>query len=166
MVSIILLLLVGSIGCAHAQIFIDHESSPEVNGSDLITLNPNMEYSPDEVVRFQVEALANNDKPYENAGIELVYRFASPKNKRITGPLYRFMRIVYNPFYRPILNHQIAHYGEVRVEGDLAFQIVLLTTEDGDRIGYIFTLSKQNGGHYDGCWMTDNVLLLLNFQET
>ncbi len=29
--------------------------------------------------------------------------------------------------------------------------------DDGRRVTYVFTLSRQRGGEYDGCWMTDGV---------
>lgn len=144
----------------------DHESPPYyLNPAKGKVLRPNPDYSPDEVIRLQIEALARNDKPYTNAGIAIAFRFASPLNKKMTGPLPRFTRIVYNRMYRSILNHQIAHYGELEIDGDKAFQAVLLTTSDGDRVGYVFSLSKQKDGRYANCWMTDSVLFLPKFQE-
>ena len=106
-----------------------------------------------------------HDTPYNNAGVELAFRFASPSNKETTGSLRRFRRIVYNAFYRPLLNHQIAHYGELQIEGDKALQLVVLTTSEGDRVSYIFVLSRQTDGHYEDCWMTDTVLPLPGLQD-
>ena len=51
---------------------------------------PDPSLSPQDVVSIQIEALRNNDTPYENRGIEVTFNFASPANKRITGPLERF----------------------------------------------------------------------------
>ena len=67
---------------------------------------PGPEYGPADVVRIQVQALAHNDTPYRNAGIEVAFRFASPANKRVTGPLWRFIQMLYNPTYRPFLDHR------------------------------------------------------------
>ena len=118
---------------------------------------PGPEYGPAEVVRIQVQALANNDTPYPNAGIEVAFRFASPANKRVTGPLWRFIRLLYDPTYRPFLHHKVAHFGQVDIQGSEATQTVILTTAEGQRVGYVFRLSKQRGAPCEACWMTDGV---------
>jgi hypothetical protein len=48
-------------------------------------------------VRIQVEALRKNGPL--NEGIELTYRFTSPGNKQVTGPLDRFVRMVSSALY-------------------------------------------------------------------
>ena len=121
------------------------------------SLSPSPNYSPGDVIRIQLQALADNDHPYENAGIEIAFRFASPANKSATGPLERFIQMVHNPAYRPMLNHQEVVYGELQVEGNQAVQAVILITSSGERVGYVFTLSRQEGGTCHGCWMTDGV---------
>ena len=125
---------------------------------------PGPEYGPADVVRIQVQALANNDAPYRNAGIEIAYRFASPANKRVTGPLRRFIRLLYDPTYRPFLNHKVAHFGQVDIRGSEATQTVILTAVNGRRVGYVFRLSKQRGAPCEACWMTDGVWRI-NLQE-
>lgn len=118
---------------------------------------PGPEYGPADVVRIQVQALADNDTPYRNAGIEVAFRFASPANKRFTGPLRRFIRMLYGPTYRPFLHHQAAHFGHVDIQGTEATQTVILTAANGRRVGYVFRLSKQRGAPCRACWMTDGV---------
>ena len=118
---------------------------------------PGPEYGPADVVRIQVQALAHNDTPYRNAGIEVAFRFASPANKRVTGPLWRFIQMLYNPTYRPFLDHQAAHFGHVDIQGAEATQTVILTAANGQRVGYVFRLSKQRGAPCRACWMTDGV---------
>ena len=118
---------------------------------------PGPDYGPADVVRIQVQALANNDTPYRNAGIEVAFRFASPANKRVTGPLWRFIRLLYDPTYRPFLYHKVAHFGQVDIQGSEATQTVILTAANGRRVGYVFRLSKQPGAPCKACWMTDGV---------
>ena len=118
---------------------------------------PGPEYGPAEVVRIQVQALADNDTPYRNAGIEVAFRFASPANKRFTGPLRRFIRLLYTPTYRPFLHHKVAHFGQVDIQGSEATLTVILTAANGHRVGYVFRLSKQRGAPCKACWMTDGV---------
>lgn len=119
---------------------------------------PSPDLSPEDVVRLQVEALQNNDEPHPDAGIEAAFRFASPANRRATGPLERFTAMVKGQAYSAMLGFERAEYGEMRVEGDQAAQRVTLVQPDGRRVSYVFGLSKQSGGEYDGCWMTDSVM--------
>ena len=119
--------------------------------------SPSPEYGPEDVVRIQVQALANNDTPYRNAGIEVAFRFASPANKRFTGPLWRFISMLYSPTYRPFLFHRAAHIGQVDIQESQASLTVVLTAEDGRRAGYVFRLSRQPAGPCEACWMTDEV---------
>ena len=44
-----------------------------IGKADLI---PQPKFTPDLVVGIQLDALANNDKPYQDAGIEIAFRFA------------------------------------------------------------------------------------------
>ena len=120
--------------------------------------HPHPDLLPAEVIRIQIEALGKNDSPYENAGIEIAFRFASPTNKLATGPLERFIQIARSPAYRPMLNHRGAEYSELQTRDDEAVQPVILTTKAGEQIGYTFFLSKQRGGPFDSCWMTDGVI--------
>ena len=126
------------------------------NKSELV--HPSSDYSPGEVIRVQLEALAHNDDPYKDAGIEVVFGFASPANKMVTGPLARFIRMVHNPVYCALLHHQAAYYGELEVQGNQARQSVGVTAANGEHVGYVFILSRQKGNPCDECWMTDSVV--------
>jgi len=57
-----------------------------------------------------------------------------------------------------MIDHQTAQLGDLIVENAQAFLPVSLTASDGKRVGYMFILSKQEGGTYDQCGMTDAVL--------
>jgi len=118
---------------------------------------PSPDLSPKDVVRLQVEALGDNDTPYEDAGIEAAFRFASPANKRATGPLNRFRTLFDIETYRPMIDHVGAQYSDVQVDGNVARMGVMLTSERGRQVGYLFRLSKQSSAPHEGCWMTDGV---------
>ena len=162
----ILLLVSFFSGLTIIQAAASDETAAATSGRDaetgLVTkhdaLIPHPDRAPGEVVRIQLDALAKNDNPYRDAGIETTFRFASPANKQATGPLRRFIRMLYNPLYSPMLDNQAATYGDLIIEGDRARQSVILTTADDQRVGYMFFLSKQKGGPFDQCWMTDSVL--------
>ena len=117
---------------------------------------PEPELKPNDVVRLQLLAMQQNDD--SDFGIEVTFRFASPANKKQTGPLKRFIRLVRNPSYHPLLNHINATFLELTVEEDFAVQDVIITTSNGKRIGYRFRLSIQKGPLYPDCWMTDSVI--------
>ena len=123
---------------------------------DIENAYPEPELKPNDVVRLQLLAMQQNDD--SDFGIEVTFRFASPSNKIQTGPLKRFIRLVRNPSYRPLLNHINATFLELNIEEDFAVQDVIITTSNRERIGYRFRLSIQKGPLIPGCWMTDSVI--------
>ena len=74
------------------SLFSFHETSAEL-------LKPNNEFKPFDVVKIQLSALKNNNKPYQNAGIEQTWEFAHPSNKKFTGPLSRFIELLNDDSY-------------------------------------------------------------------
>jgi len=121
-------------------------------------LQPAPDLSPEDVVRIQVEALQNNDE--QDKGIEVTFRFASPANKQATGPLGRFIRMVKDPAYSPMLNHKTADYDPIEIEDNSATQRVTIINTNGKATVYLFKLSKQAGPPCNGCWMTDSVTVV------
>jgi len=121
-------------------------------------IQPDSVYTPGEVVGIQMRALGNNNTPFENAGIALTFRFASPGNRLITGPLLRFAMLFENPAYQPMLNHQALEIGESVIVNGLAMVPVIIENHNGERAGYMFTLSQQSLAPYENCWMTDKVV--------
>lgn len=113
--------------------------------------------SPAEVVRIQLEALRHNDDL--DRGIEVAFRFASPSNKRSTGPLPRFARMIKTGPYALMLGYQSAAYEDVEISGDRARQRVTLIGPGG-ATGYEFFLSRQVHAECQGCWMTDAVTVV------
>ncbi len=129
-----------------------------VGASHLPQTEPDPSLSPQDVVSIQIEALQNNDIPYEDRGIEVTFNFASPANQRMTGPLERFKEMVRNPVYGPMINHRDAKYENLVVEGEFARIDVVLNSKEGEYLGYRFILSRQHGNEYEGSWMTDAVI--------
>jgi hypothetical protein len=119
---------------------------------------PSPKLSPEQVVGIVMNALKNNDK--KDNGIATTFRFASPQNRRFTGPLPRFIAMVKSPGYRSMLHFKSMTRGPIQVRGDQARQTVTITTSDGQKLSYLFGLSKQQAAPYKDCWMTDSVLAL------
>ncbi len=127
-------------------------SGPAGNGDP----RPSPALDPGEVVRIQIAALRTNS--LLNEGIELTYRFASPENKRATGPLPRFVDMVRSSPYDRLLNHRSARYSPVLVSGNEAHQVVIIIDRNGEEFAYHWLLSRQNQGEFKDCWMTNAVI--------
>jgi len=118
---------------------------------------PNINNTPQQVVKTVVDALRDNDK--DNTGIATVFCFASPNNKASTGPLERFTAMITNGFgHMP--NHAYSYTDEMTIDNDIAQQPVWLVTTDGREYGYLFTVGKQKDGEFAGMWMTEAVMPL------
>ena len=64
----------------------DPESFTQQEGAPTLVI-PFTDLTLPEVVRIQIEALQHNANPYTDAGIPLTFSFASPSNRRNTGPV-------------------------------------------------------------------------------
>lgn len=117
-------------------------------------VNPSPDHPPARVVAIQLEALRLNDEA--NRGIAVAFRFASPANKAVTGPLPRFAYMIRHGPYRPMLDYQTAIYDPVVIFERQARQRVTLLGRMG-AISYVFHLSRQVAGPCRDCWMTDAV---------
>lgn len=118
---------------------------------------PSVKLEPQDVVRIVINALAENDKPYADAGIETTFSFASPANKVNTGPLDRFIQMVKGAPYGIMVDHAKSDFSEVVLMGNKAYQMVQLTAVDGRAEVFAFRLSKQQDGEFKDMWMTDAV---------
>jgi hypothetical protein len=123
---------------------------------DLPTPDPTE--NPEEVVSVQLEALRNNNDPYADAGIMTAYNYASPANRRSTGPLDSFIQMVKSPRYSVMIDFEEATRGPIEVSEREADQKVTITGDSGRTVTYEFGLSVQSEGMFEGCWMTDRVL--------
>ena len=132
----------------------EYQTSVEASKS----MKPKPSMGPQEVVDLQMKAMQRNNYPYENHGIEVAYRFASPANKENTGPIQRFTQMVNNEIYNSLLNARQYGLDAVEVEGNVAVQKVTLIDQQKKPVVYFFQLSKQEEGTYKDCWLTDGVV--------
>lgn len=119
---------------------------------------PHPELTAPEVVRIQLDAMAHNDDPMPNAGIATAFRFASPDNRRLTGPLDRFTAMVRGESYRDLLDHRSAELLSPMETPAHTLVPVRLVSRDGVEVRYLFVLTRQGDGDCSGCWMTDAVM--------
>ena len=119
---------------------------------------PTPEINPEDVVKIQLSSLMNNNEPYLNAGIEQTWEFAHPSNRAFTGPIQRFTQMMFAPSYAVMLDHKKHEILEVKLEKNIAYFFIELTSIDGKMFGFKWTLEKvkEEGGFKD-CWMTTAV---------
>jgi hypothetical protein len=118
-------------------------------------LIPNNSILPAEVVKIQLAALMNNDKKFEDSGIEQTWNFAHPNNKENTGPLPNFKMMIKGNSYRMLLNH-ISHTITELGSSDnwVQFEVVIL---DKDKIYHKFNWQVEKftpEGPLQDCWLT------------
>jgi len=117
---------------------------------------PSPALDPAQVVRIQLGALAHVDEPVHDAGLAIVFSFASPGNQAQTGPLPKFVELV-RKSYPEMLNHRSAVLIKTVIDGDQALQGVELIDRSGTAHRYVFVLTRQVEPPYRDCWMTDGV---------
>ena len=134
-------------------LFSFQESSAEL-------LKPNIKLKPFDVVKIQLAALKNNNKPYKNAGIEQTWEFAHPSNKNFTGPLLRFIKLLNDEGYNILLNHIEHEVVEVyKSEEKFIYEVIIL---DKEKFFYKYNWQVgkfSNGGSLNNCWLTTSVSL-------
>ena len=121
-------------------------------------LKPNPFIKPQEVISIQLTALQKNSIPYSNAGITQTWEFAHPSNRQYTGPLEKFISMMYSPSYIIMLDHQFHNIIPVSQDDDVAYFFIELIDKLGNKFGFQWTLKKVLvQGDYKNCWMTVGV---------
>lgn len=102
-------------------------------------IEPDSELSAQEVVEIQLLGLqaAGMDR---RAGIEQVWRFAHPDNRKMTGPITRFSSLFDLPAYAPLIGLQDYVINDRAVNQTQARFVVTIRARDGAAYGYIWTL--------------------------
>jgi hypothetical protein len=123
-------------------------------------VRPEKSLSPADVVRIQLETISANRRGDDMTGIEQVWTFAHPDNRRLTGPLPRFARMLRSPNYQMLLGNRGHRIERVSIDDGTAHFAVRVTSRDGGIYGYSWRLSKATEGAAVGAWMTTSVVLV------
>ena len=121
-------------------------------------LIPSSDIKPSEVVKIQLMGLQKNDQYFQDSGIEQTWNFAHPNNKKVTGPLPNFKRMIKGDAYQMMLNH-ISHTITLLGSGDkwTQFEVIIL---DKDKIYHKFNWQVEKyteEGQMRDCWLTTMV---------
>jgi hypothetical protein len=120
-------------------------------------LLPDPARSPAEVIAIQLSALQANDTPEPDAGIAQTFAFAHPDNRRVTGPLSRFAQMIKGPQYQVLLGHRSHEIREVASTDKEAAFAVIVTSRDGEVVGFRWAVARVADGEHAGAWMTIGV---------
>ena len=121
-------------------------------------LVPRSDIKPSEVVKIQLMGLQKNDQYFQDSGIEQTWNFAHPNNKKVTGPLSNFKKMIKGDAYQMMINH-ISHSITQLGSGDkwTQFEVIIL---DKDKIYHKFNWQVEKyieEGKLKDCWLTTMV---------
>ena len=129
-----------------------------ISTSNAELLKPNSNIKPSEVVKIQLLGLQNNNKVFNDSGIEQTWNFAHPMNKQATGPLDRFKEMLKSNNYQMMINHISHTITQIR-GGDnwVQFEVIIL---DNKKIYHKFNWQVEKyteDGPLKDCWLTTMV---------
>jgi hypothetical protein len=121
-------------------------------------LKPNNQIKPDEVVKIQLSGLQKNDSSFKDSGIEQTWNFAHPNNKKVTGPLPNFKRMLKGDSYQMMINHLSHTITKLGSSDNWAqFEVIIL---DKNKIYHKFNWQVEKymeDGFLKDCWLTTMV---------
>lgn len=128
--------------------------APEIPDDGSPRPHPNL--TPDQVVRLQIEAL--RQAAQDDSGIQMARRFVSPRwrsGEREGKP--SFTETFRASEFHLFQDYTNAELGEVKLDGNRAYQIVLLENSSGQFSSFLFVLGKQTDDPFQDCWLTRDV---------
>ena len=121
-------------------------------------LNPSSAITPKEVVKIQLSGLQQNDLEFKDSGIEQTWNFAHPNNKKVTGPLNNFKRMIKGASYQMMIDHLSHTITEVgSSDKSVQFEVIIL---DKNKIYHKFNWQVEKyteEGSLKDCWLTTMV---------
>ena len=121
-------------------------------------LKPSSDINPKEVVKIQLTGLQKNDLNFKDSGIEQTWNFAHPNNKKVTGPLGNFKRMLKGNSYEMMINHLSHTITQLGSSDKWAqFEVIIL---DKNKIYHKFNWQVEKyteEGELKDCWLTSMV---------
>ena len=121
-------------------------------------LKPNRNINPKEVVKIQLTGLQKNDFNFKDSGIEQTWNFAHPNNKKVTGPLGNFKKMIKGDTYQMMINHLSHTITQLGSTDKWAqFEVIIL---DKNKIYHKFNWQVEKyteDGELKDCWLTSMV---------
>ena len=127
-----------------------------ISNADLI--KPNSNLKPLDVLMIQLNSLKNNNIPYKDAGIEQTWEFAHPNNKKATGPLEKFKKMIYSENYHLLIGHENYEITVLDESKNILVYKVYILSKNKKKYYYIWQVERVLfKGNLKNCWMTTNV---------
>ena len=102
--------------------------------------------------------MQQNDLKFKDSGIEQTWNFAHPNNKKVTGPLNNFKRMIKSASYQMMIDHLSHTITEVGSSNKSAqFEVIIL---DKNKIYHKFNWQVEKytaEGFLKDCWLTTMV---------
>ena len=121
-------------------------------------INPSSDIKPAEVVKIQLTGLQNNDSRFKDSGIEQTWNFAHPNNRKVTGPLDNFKRMLKGDSYQMMIDHLSHTITKLGSSNNWAqFEVIIL---DKNKIYHKFNWQVEKyteDGELMNCWLTTMV---------
>jgi len=110
------------------------------------------------VVKIQLLGLQKNDFDYKDSGIEQTWNFAHPNNKKATGPLNNFKKMIKGEAYQMMIDHLSHTITQLRTSDNwVQFEVIIL---DKEKIYHKFNWQVEKysiDGPLKDCWLTTMV---------
>ena len=118
---------------------------------------PNAKLTAYQVLILQLQSLKNNSKLGEDRGIEQVFIFAHPDNKKITGPINKFKKMIKSYPYSIFLDH---NENKVELAHKDQFHEVYLVKVTKNKISrtFLWTLIPYIDDNKNSLWSTVSVI--------
>ena len=107
-----------------------------------------------DVIKIQLNALKENNKPNKNSGIKQTWMFAHPQNKKITGPYERFQKMLLGDQYNVLLNHESHKIKLIMNSKNKYIYNVEIISIDKKMYLYKWHLEKSTIKNCNSCWFT------------
>ena len=121
-------------------------------GADIIKPAENL--TAYDVVKIQLTALKNNNKPSKNTGIKQTWIFAHPENKKFTGPYKKFEKMILGNQYNFLLNHDSHRIKLIMKSKDTYIYNIELISKEKKMYFYEWHLEKTTTNNCSNCWFT------------
>ena len=83
---------------------------------------------------------------------------AHPNNKKITGPLEKFKKMIYSKSYKLLISHLNSEITILKETEDMSVYKVIVLTKNKKKYYYIWQVEKVFlEGNLKNCWMTTSV---------
>ena len=129
-----------------------------ISNSKAELIKPSNNIKPAEVIKIQLIGLQQNDLVYKDSGIEQTWNFAHPNNKKVTGPLSNFKKMIKGDIYQMMINHLSHTVTELSSSDKWAqFEVIIL---DKNKIYHKFNWQVEKytmDGDLKDCWLTTMV---------